>query len=469
MGFEGMFNGIASWFGVEEDELDTVLPNRANSPRLLSKDDIFHQVTDSPTTSPTATPTDVPSPGTPDMSAGFEFVSTPVRFTRVRSGNTGYSIHANRYAKITITSAHDGPDHLMHMSITGLDLDGGGDLNDSLSWKVRVQGMRGLSTYMCPGFCSAASGGTSGHYVKVNRLGWGVRSGTVDAKESLVFTVEDIVLKTDHRGSYSASFDGFDSMWMTGGQYIFGYGGANLEGRVVPGHSVQDFDPPSPRLQVTTHTSRERNREIGGKFTISGYRDLCVEDGTSCSSSSDCCNGVCHESGYCGDDNFMSQIEWSGTFNLAENQAATQSTTAYGGDASRAVDGNTNGAWRAGSTTHTDSRKKTPAAWWRVDLTRPGMVGSAVIDQIKVWNRNDSCCFFRMDYLKVRILDSFGNVMAMQQIEKAQMLDPHTLTFDPPVEGVTVEVLKDDPRVKDNIIALAEVVVNGRHQMFIGG
>ncbi|WP_164743500.1 discoidin domain-containing protein [Microbacterium sulfonylureivorans] len=51
--------------------------------------------------------------------------------------------------------------------------------------------------------------------------------------------------------------------------------------------------------------------------------------------------------------------------NLAQNKSATQSTTAYLGAASRAVDGDTSGVWTEGSVTATDS---TVAPWWQVDL-----------------------------------------------------------------------------------------------------
>ncbi|HEY3016429.1 MAG TPA: alpha-L-fucosidase [Nocardioides sp.] len=69
--------------------------------------------------------------------------------------------------------------------------------------------------------------------------------------------------------------------------------------------------------------------------------------------------------------------------NLALNRPATQNTTAYGGVASRAVDGNTDGNFYDNSTTHTDS---TAQAWWQVDL---GAVDS--IADIVVWNRTDCC------------------------------------------------------------------------------
>src|SRR5437899_2031448 len=53
--------------------------------------------------------------------------------------------------------------------------------------------------------------------------------------------------------------------------------------------------------------------------------------------------------------------------NYALNQPATESSSAYGGDAGRAVDGNTDGAFGGRSVTHTDADTN---AWWQVDLGR---------------------------------------------------------------------------------------------------
>jgi RHS repeat-associated protein len=65
--------------------------------------------------------------------------------------------------------------------------------------------------------------------------------------------------------------------------------------------------------------------------------------------------------------------------NFALNKTATQSSTAWSGPASRAVDGNTDGVWNNNSVTHTDNDFH---GWWQVDL---GQVQS--ITAIRVWNR----------------------------------------------------------------------------------
>ena len=45
---------------------------------------------------------------------------------------------------------------------------------------------------------------------------------------------------------------------------------------------------------------------------------------------------------------------------------ARQSSTGYGGDASRAIDGNTSGTFGSGGQTHTAENQKDP--WWELDL-----------------------------------------------------------------------------------------------------
>ncbi|HYN83660.1 MAG TPA: discoidin domain-containing protein [Pyrinomonadaceae bacterium] len=86
--------------------------------------------------------------------------------------------------------------------------------------------------------------------------------------------------------------------------------------------------------------------------------------------------------------------------NVALGAAATQSSTyAHATDpaASKAVDGNTNGNFLAGSMAHTDSESQ---AWWEVDL---GAVRQ--IDSINLWNRTD-CCGSRLANFYVLVSDA---------------------------------------------------------------
>ncbi|MES2832656.1 MAG: discoidin domain-containing protein [Pseudomonadota bacterium] len=86
--------------------------------------------------------------------------------------------------------------------------------------------------------------------------------------------------------------------------------------------------------------------------------------------------------------------------NIALNKPATQSSTAYDGLASRAVDENTNGDFTLYSVTHTATERN---AWLQIDLGT-----SQSIDMINVWNRTD-CCADRLRDFWVFVSDQpFG-------------------------------------------------------------
>ena len=86
------------------------------------------------------------------------------------------------------------------------------------------------------------------------------------------------------------------------------------------------------------------------------------------------------------------------TVNLSQGKVASQSSTSFNGLASRAVDGNTNGSYRAASTTHTATEAQ---PWWQVDL---GSISS--ITHINLYNRTDDCCRFRLSDFYVLISDT---------------------------------------------------------------
>ena len=73
-----------------------------------------------------------------------------------------------------------------------------------------------------------------------------------------------------------------------------------------------------------------------------------------------------------------------GETNLALTSTATSSSTYPGGDASNAIDGDTNGAWSNGSVAHTLNTSSNE--WITLDLGSPQYV-----DEIRVWNRTDCC------------------------------------------------------------------------------
>src|SRR4030095_2433740 len=68
--------------------------------------------------------------------------------------------------------------------------------------------------------------------------------------------------------------------------------------------------------------------------------------------------------------------------NIAGSGTAKQSSTAHGGSAQRAVDGNTNGSYGSGTQTHTNENEERP--WWELDLKSPQPISA-----ITVWNRTE--------------------------------------------------------------------------------
>jgi Protein of unknown function (DUF1553)/Protein of unknown function (DUF1549)/Planctomycete cytochrome C/NedA-like, galactose-binding domain len=87
-----------------------------------------------------------------------------------------------------------------------------------------------------------------------------------------------------------------------------------------------------------------------------------------------------------------------GSINLAAGTSATQSSTAYGGPASLAIDGNTSGTFEDGSVTHTATGSD---PWWEVDLG-----AEHAIERIVFWNRTDGELHRRLDGVLVRVLDT---------------------------------------------------------------
>ena len=89
--------------------------------------------------------------------------------------------------------------------------------------------------------------------------------------------------------------------------------------------------------------------------------------------------------------------------NLALSGTASQSSTDFSGDASRANDGNTNGAYSGASVTHTENENM---PWWQVDLGSSHSIG-----EISVFGRTDECCKARLTDFTVYVLDEDSTVV----------------------------------------------------------
>jgi plastocyanin len=95
----------------------------------------------------------------------------------------------------------------------------------------------------------------------------------------------------------------------------------------------------------------------------------------------------------------LAEVEvYSNGNNVAFNGKATQSSTANGAGASRAIDGNKVGSFGGGGQTHTIEDQPNP--WWEVDLG-----AEFPIDSIVIYNRTDSTLGKRLDGYTLKILD----------------------------------------------------------------
>jgi type IV pilus assembly protein PilY1 len=124
------------------------------------------------------------------------------------------------------------------------------------------------------------------------------------------------------------------------------------------------------------------------------------------------------------------QVQKSDGTNVAQGKTTSQSSSAYGGVSSRAVDGNTDGTYNNNSVTHTTSGLQ---PWWQVDLG-----ASEQIRRIRIFNRTD-CCEDRLQnfYIFVSSSDMSGKTMSEllddASVWKYRRIDPITDTSD----GVT--------------------------------
>lgn len=133
--------------------------------------------------------------------------------------------------------------------------------------------------------------------------------------------------------------------------------------------------------------------------------------------------------------------------NLAQAGNATQSSTLYGAQAARAIDGNTNGNYSAGSVTHTDTQA---GAWWQVDLG-----STRRIESVELWNRTD-CCGERLSNFTVSVIDAAG-ATAWSTTQAGTPNPRLALTLPPNIEGEAVRVQLN----ATNYLSLAEVKVFG--------
>lgn len=134
-----------------------------------------------------------------------------------------------------------------------------------------------------------------------------------------------------------------------------------------------------------------------------------------------------------------------GYLDIAYNRTATQSSTAYNGAASRAVDGNTNGSFfGSNSVTHTNEESN---PWWQVSLA-----GTRPVSYVTIHNRSD-CCSDRLSGAIVELLNG-TTVVASKTLATSNIPASQDLSFNA-VNATSVRVRL--PRT--GVLSLAEVEV----------
>lgn len=132
--------------------------------------------------------------------------------------------------------------------------------------------------------------------------------------------------------------------------------------------------------------------------------------------------------------------------NIAWKKQASQSSTAYGGDANRALDGNTNNTYSQNSITHTNFENK---AWWQVDLDRSEQVGI-----VRLFNRGDGELSKRLSNFDVILYNEKGEEVSKQYIKQLT-----SNQLDVQFNGQLGRFIRIQLRHEHQALSLAEVEV----------
>ena len=132
--------------------------------------------------------------------------------------------------------------------------------------------------------------------------------------------------------------------------------------------------------------------------------------------------------------------------NIAWKKQASQSSTAYGGDANRALDGNTNNTYSQNSITHTNFENK---AWWQVDLGRSEQVGF-----VRLFNRGDGELAKRLSNFDVILYNEKGQEVSKQFIKQLT-----SNQLDVQFNGQLGRYIRIQLRHEHQALSLAEVEV----------
>ncbi|MDO7171630.1 carbohydrate-binding protein [Mariniflexile sp. AS56] len=143
---------------------------------------------------------------------------------------------------------------------------------------------------------------------------------------------------------------------------------------------------------------------------------------------------------------------------------ATQSTTDYGGEASRGNDGSTNGNFGGNSVTHTQhgTNGANTLKWWQVDLGANKSIWEIVIYS-RTGSSNGTPYVNDFNNFTVEVLNANGDVTFTQFYAAYPSTRPLTIDTGA-ITGKVVRISK----TSDRAIALAEVEVNGTNTLSVG-
>ena len=133
--------------------------------------------------------------------------------------------------------------------------------------------------------------------------------------------------------------------------------------------------------------------------------------------------------------------------NIAAHKSASQSSTYYDADASRAVDGNRDNNYRHHSVTHTNFQDH---SWWKVDLAKEESVGT-----VRIYNRGDGDVANRLSNFDVILLDKDGKEVTRQHVDSLN----NQPTIDVQFSGVNSRYVKIELNKSKTPLSLAEVEV----------
>lgn len=126
--------------------------------------------------------------------------------------------------------------------------------------------------------------------------------------------------------------------------------------------------------------------------------------------------------------------------NIALSGKASQINTSNDGEAKRAIDGNTNGAYNSGTITH--SIENTNKPWWEVDLG-----ADASIEEVIVWNRDEESLGSRLQGYTISVLDAQRGVIAALTDQPAPAPSSSHKFAGDPIGGIRREAIRALPKV----------------------